>query len=580
MGLYDSANAGLGMTHHLGGGAKAKTTIAAGPHEERWSEIFLQGVDNRRWLLLGIMLVFYLAAYNGQWHMGSPDSGLYLSLGRNLATGKGYTYQGQPHDLVYPGLPWALALVYRTFGSSHYIQAADGLILLFGLGSLALTFWFVYLATDRATAVMVTLGVGFAHELFRYCFEILTDVPFLFGIMCVFVGYELLFPPRDAHSAGRGRWLGWPLIAAGLVVTVFDRPTMLGFVGAWMLAMVWALFRRDLRIKAVLGMVLAAGVMLLFIHLDPRGTMPPAPPPAPVVTTVTPNGVAVPTTVPTTLPTTAPAPTAPLGGHYEQTAVADVTTRLSGRWSEVAANMKDFFGRSAARAILGKPLGTWWLNAFFGTVILLVCVADARRRPLWGLWVVVTITMLVFIVSHDRYIIEILPLLVLGWWRTIRAVCRRLPIIPANIACIVLLGLGTVLNIGSVATVVFNQHWQPFYVHYRATGTGGFDDGRYPAYIELANQLPRYTTPQDVILAPGDRVATVLSFLADRRVREVNEEFASLPARNYYVVFDPASPAMKTWMYIEGINLVGKPLLFVPREAGKPPLELYQAKRS
>jgi hypothetical protein len=60
----------------------------------------------------------------------------------------------------------------------------------------------------------------------------------------------------------------------------------------------------------------------------------------------------------------------------------------------------------------------------------------------------------------------------------------------------------------------------------------------------------------------------------------VNEEFASLPARNYYVVFDPASPAMKTWMYIEGINLVGKPLLFVPREAGKPPLELYQAKRS
>jgi hypothetical protein len=366
--------------------------------------------------------------------------------------------------------------------------------------------------------------------------------------------------------------VGWPLIVVGLLVTVFDRPTMLGFVGAWLVAMVWALRRRELRIKALVGIALVVGVVLLFFHLDPRGTMPP-PRPAPVV--IGPKGI--PTTLPTTVPTTAPAP-APLGGHYEQTAVADVTTRLSSRWSEVAANMKDFFGRSAARAILGKPLGAWWLNAFFGTVILLVCVTDARRRPLWGLWVVVTITMLVFIVSHDRYIIEILPLLVLGWWRTIRTICRRLPIVPANIACIVLLGLGTVLNIGSVATVVFNQHWQPFYVHYRATGNGGFDDGRYPAYIELAGELPKFTTPDDVILAPGDRVATVLTFLADRRVREVDEEFASLPARRYFVVYDPASPAMQNWMSIEGISLVGKPLLFVPREAGKPPLELYRAK--
>ena len=577
MGVYDSANAGVGMPHPFNGSAETSTVVTAGPHEERWSEIFLQGVDHRRRLLLGILLAFYLVGFNGKWHMGSPDSGLYLSLGRNLATGKGYTYQGQPHDLVYPGLPWALELVYRTFGPSHYIAAADGLILLFGLASLALTFWFVYLATDRATAVMVTLGVGFAHELFRYCYEILTDVPFLFGIMCVFVGYELLFPPRDRHWPARQRWVGWPLIVVGLFVTVFDRPTMLGFIGAWLVAMAWALPRRDLRYRALVGMALAVGVVLLFFHFDPRGTMPP-PAPTPVVITVGPKGV--PTTVPATVPTTAPAVAAPLGGHYEQTAVADVTTRLSSRWSEVAANMKDFFGRSAARAILGKPLGTWWLNAFFGTAILLVCVADARRRPLWGLWVVVTITMLVFIVSHDRYIIEILPLLVLAWWRTIRTVCWRLPIGPANIACVCLLGLGTVLNIGSVGVVVFSQHWEPFYVHYRATGEGGFDNGRFPAYIELSQKLPQFTTDRDVILLPGDRVATVVSFLADRRVRELNEEFASLPAERYFVVYDPASAAMQHWLYMIGVQIQGKPLLTVAREAGKPPLELYLAKRS
>jgi hypothetical protein len=579
MGVYDSANAGVGMPHPLGGGTPAHQAPAAHiPKEERWSEVFLQGVDNHRWLLLGIMLLFYLGGFNGKWHMGSPDSGLYLSLGRNLATGKGYTYQGQPHDLVYPGLPWALEFVYRAFGPSHYIQAANAMILLFGLASLVLTFWFVYLATDRATAVVVTLGVGFAHELFRYCYEILTDVPFLFGVMAVFVGYELLFPPRDVHRSRRAGLIGWPLIALGLVVTVFDRPTMLGFIGAWLAAMLWALLRRDLRLRALVGIALMVGVVLLFFHVDPRGTLPPPTPPK--VIAVVPGQPAPPTTVPATAPTVVAPPPGPLGGHYEQTAVADVTTHLSGRWSEVAANMKDFFGRSSARAILGKPLGTWWLNAFFGTVILLVCVADARRRPLWGLWVVVTITMLVFIVSHDRYIIEILPLLVLAWWRTIRTICARLPIVPANIACIGLLGLGTVLNIGSVGVVVFNQHWEPFYVHYRATGDGSFENGRYPAYIKLAEELPKYTTPQDVIIAPSDRVGTMLSFLADRRVREINQEFASLPVSRYFVVYDPASEEMQHWMKIYDVTLQGKPLDVVPREAGKPPLELYLAKRS
>ena len=61
----------------------------------------------RRWLFAGLVSI-YVAGFNGLWRM-QPDAALYLSLGRNLVEGKGYTYLGQPHHLVYPGWPWLIA---------------------------------------------------------------------------------------------------------------------------------------------------------------------------------------------------------------------------------------------------------------------------------------------------------------------------------------------------------------------------------------------------------------------------------------------------------------------------------------
>ena len=56
-------------------------------------------LDRYRWFVLGLIAVIYLAGFNGQWHVGA-DSALYVSLGRNLATGEGYTYQGEPHTFA------------------------------------------------------------------------------------------------------------------------------------------------------------------------------------------------------------------------------------------------------------------------------------------------------------------------------------------------------------------------------------------------------------------------------------------------------------------------------------------------
>src|SRR4051812_49038531 len=51
----------------------------------------LRFVDaHRRVFLVGVLALYFLG-FNGQWRL-EPDSALYLTIGRNLAEGRGYTY--------------------------------------------------------------------------------------------------------------------------------------------------------------------------------------------------------------------------------------------------------------------------------------------------------------------------------------------------------------------------------------------------------------------------------------------------------------------------------------------------------
>src|SRR4051794_38090377 len=71
-------------------------------------QCLLNWSDAHRRKLFVAVLALYLLAFNGQWRVDA-DSALYLTLGRNLAEGRGYTYHGLPHSLAYPGMPWLLA---------------------------------------------------------------------------------------------------------------------------------------------------------------------------------------------------------------------------------------------------------------------------------------------------------------------------------------------------------------------------------------------------------------------------------------------------------------------------------------
>jgi hypothetical protein len=490
----------------------------------------LDRVDRWRRPIFALIVVTYLAGFNGLWQI-EPDSGLYLTLGRNLATGLGYTYRGAPHALAYPGFPLALAGLCRLF-PAHLILAADGLILLCALASLALTYRLIDLAYDRATAIVVTGGVAVAHEFYRYSYEILTDMPFLMGVMAVLAGHEAIFHRRH----GKPRWWDWALLAGGLAVVITTRPTMIGLLAAWMTAMLCTTLRQRKWGAALAGTLLGLIAISLFLFFDPRRIAGAGP-----------------------------------AGDYERGAFS-VLTHGFWRWMSVegAANVKDLFGLTAARAMFGMPLGTWWLNAIFGAVVLAGGVALLGERLLWGLWVILTLVMLVVLMSHDRYFVQILPLMVLGWWRILRRVNLRLPARAGNYLFGLLLLLGVGPNAVLVADVILHQHEKPFLAYYK--------EGRFPAYVEMAQALPKYTSPHDTVLCPM-KFSRAMTFLSDRWVYEMNEPIPAEP-NHLFVILDPADADYRRWLEQQGIVMVGQPLASKSRVGGKPPICLTRANRA
>ena len=109
----------------------ARAALAPAPQYLLQPDKLLNWVDVHRRKLLAALLVLYALGFNGQWRM-EPDSALYLTIGRNLAEGRGYTYHGEHHHLAYPGLPWLFAANFKLFGAGTLLPA-HALLLLCGL---------------------------------------------------------------------------------------------------------------------------------------------------------------------------------------------------------------------------------------------------------------------------------------------------------------------------------------------------------------------------------------------------------------------------------------------------------------
>lgn len=487
----------------------------------------LEFVDQQRRAIFIAIAAIYLLGFNGQWLL-QPDSGLYLNLARNLARGRGYTFGGMLHDTACPGVPIVLAGLYRL-SPAHIIFSADVLMWLCGVAALALTYRLVLLAYDRPTAVLVTAAVAITMEFYRYSFSILTDMPFLAGVMAALAGHEGVF---HSTSSRRARWWDWTLLIGGLVVVITTRPVMVAFLAAWFAALGFAaVVRRNL--KAAAAIALCALILVIFFIFDPRRGQ----------------------------------------GHglvtgYLQYAIHQLT-HFNDLKQAVILNFGRLLNPLIVKAAFGLRLGGWWwINALFGLCVTAAAVTLIRKRVLWGLWVIALMATLIMTVSDDRYLLPILPLIVLGWWNVIRKFNLKFPTLTGNWIFVLLVVLGTIPNVILLGGFVIGQRWVPFLARYQ--------EGKFIPIVKMADEIPARTSPDDVILCPA-KLARIMAFLSDRMFYEFNEPIKAKPG-HLLEIRDPTDVEYRRWLRRAQVLPVGAPLITVDRGGNLPPLTLVRAR--
>lgn len=148
------------------------------------------------WLLIAGVGILYVAGVSQYWNLAT-DSISYLSLGRSLASGDGYSTNGIPNVSRPPGLPAILAAVEVFRGDDFRLMRLVMALLV--IASFFLLFPLIGKLTTRLTALVITLITALSFPAFHYSTRLLSEAPYLF---CSLLSLLAL----DRLVSGRGRW--------------------------------------------------------------------------------------------------------------------------------------------------------------------------------------------------------------------------------------------------------------------------------------------------------------------------------------------------------------------------------------
>jgi hypothetical protein len=497
------------------------------------SDWLLAFADRHRWKLFLALLGLYALGFNAQWRV-EPDSALYLSVGRNLAEGRGYTFNGEPHRLVFPGLPLLFAGIFKLFpgdAPNRALVAALVVMLLIGAAVLALTYRLFLLHVGRPTAVMITFGLGISRLFYFFCFELRSDMPFLLGVMAFLVGHEAVFHRRPlrlspSHSPTSvafdimygaeatpwrltrsdpptsASWFDYVLLIGGLGAAVATRPTMWALLMAIALALGWSLIRNPIRLPQIMicaaMALLGAGAFAWRFH-----------------------------TVDSTM------------GQYEESLFHFQFGHMGAVLHNlVHENIPRLFQPTLSQALFGSRLDPF-TGVLTGSATLVVSATMLLKRPLWFLWVAMTVAMmLVAIKPLDRYFLECLPLLVFAWWSAIRWLNQRLPQPWANWVFIALFLFGGITNLCRTTEFIVEQRRKPFLDHYK--------EGRYASQQQVGRLLQDHVDEKAWVVVSA-QYSRSLAFLSRRKVvgpRSIGD--LRLPKNNFYAL-EPLDEGARRW---------------------------------
>jgi hypothetical protein len=454
-------------------------------------------VDRHRCKLFLALAAFYLLGLSGQWRP-EPDSALYLTIGRNLAVGEGYTYHGQSHRLVFPGLPLVFAGLFKLFGTDSLVPH-HLVMLAMGGASLALTYRLFLLHAGRPMAALVTLLVGVSQTFYRYNFELLTDLPFMFGVMAFLAGYEGVVhrhcaddPTPTPYPRGKPHPLDWALLLLGLCFAIVTRPTMLALLVAVAGAAAWPILRGRFRWGSIAIFVVVAAAAVAFYVFDPRGT----------------GGGA---------------------GDYERMIFNPDT--FPDRWRRaVDFNLLKLFEPTVAEAVFAVDFSDFG-NILISSVLILTSFSLFRAHVLWGLLVVMTVVMLVAVEVHVRYLLFILPLLIYAWFRVLMWFNHKMPPRAGDrlFAIVLFVFIGT--NAVRCGKIMLEQRWL-------SGPLEKYKGGRYASLPELARVVGERTERGAWVLV-RHKLGRILTFTSGRYAVEPSAGTQLDPTIQTVYVLDP-----------------------------------------
>lgn len=387
-----------------------------------------------------------LVGFNGQWRIG-PDSAIHVTAARNLAEGSGLTHLTGLEKTIRPGLALVTAATFKLFGVDQFF-AIDSLILLCALAVLVLTYWVVRLRFDRPTAMLIVCMLAVNETFYRYGYQVLTDMPFLFGLMLMLLGLELY------HRAGALRPVGMALILISVPMMAAFRSVVVIVLIAGLLSVAYRIKTdKDNRRKYLIATGLAAVALVAIGWL--------------------------------------------MGGRTllrdTGKALSLVGDDLGGTLGRVFTdNGPALFTEHLPESLFGVDLGPW-VGTPLGIIAIVMGIALFKTRPIWGLLVGVFVVQWLLLITTGRYPLVIMPLLALGWWRLGLWVEGRGKPGATRWALVGLMVLWFGPNIVKIGTFIVEQRARPFLASY--------EDGRYVALQAVAHVLTDVVQDGDVIIA-------------------------------------------------------------------------------
>jgi hypothetical protein len=415
-----------------------------------------------------LAVVLLLLGFNGQWIV-ERDTSLLRGLDHSLATGKGYVFGEFATRHVYPGLPFILAGLEMVFGETAF--PAIVLMNLMGLGVVFFTYRIMRLNFPEWIAIAVTAGVGFNCKLLSLSQELMTDVPFLFGVVWFIYGWERI---RHARSYRQVAFAGFAHLLPGLVISFSMRPTCWILALACLLVCAWGVIvgpRRKLYATCLVVVTVGA---LLFFYLDPRT-----------------RGFN------------------PLGGGYERDLVA--TAQQLGHI--VATELPQMIFKQLAPGFFGQRFGSVLTPIITLALIGSTWFLFRRGFALGGLIVLITLAVTVVTEAIPRYYLMIVPLLMLGYVLMSVEIARRLGPVWGERAFMAAVALLVIPNVASHISFVYEQHWE--------------DPGKRIKFKDpiIAAEMLKDFVPEDAkVIGP---YAPIIAYLSGRQVYMQKELFSA-----------------------------------------------------